>query len=257
METFDPPSPETERLADATDALLQDKKLPAHGKTPELDMAIRLKTSHQAPHLSRAVDQRTEQALLNRFAKEKAPRWNFAVLWKPILAGAAFGAILLAVTLTVIPSPEPATLAEVQDFSSLSEAEILLGQLPADAVTEDGIRVADLRQTLHDINAIEASANTTLDPEATRFPHVELRDKALTLIAMETSLVQDLPPQRISMIDLSPETDEFAGKVAGWPTTNEGVDYETHSKAVNTFLEHEATWDDYATALAQTIVQQY
>ena len=48
----------------------------------------------------------------------------------------------------------------------------------------------------------------------------------------------------------------FAGKVRGWPTTNEGVTFETHEKAVNSFIAHGETWDEAMKALAESIATE-
>ncbi|QQR54491.1 hypothetical protein IPG41_04815 [Candidatus Peregrinibacteria bacterium] len=228
-----------EQFSEALEALLSNKPLPKQPLTPELAMALRLQTAHQKPVLRKDWDRITEKVLLKEFASsQKAKFWQ--LFWKPIAAGVLLGGLLLAVLSPIfIPdSNPPQTLAEVQDFESLSEAESLLGALPADAITEEGILVAELREDLHAINLLRQNVDLTLDEEAETgsFPHAELRDNALEVIEEERKLV--------AMIDVPVDIDTFAGKVAEWPTVNEGVDFETHAKAVNGYINHTQIWEE-------------
>ncbi len=238
-EQIDKLSLEEEQFSEALEALLSNKPLPKQPLNPELAMALRLKTAQQKPVLRKDWARITEKLILNEFGKTQH-RSFFEQFWRPVAAGLVFGGLMLAV-LTPVLAPNllnsPQTIAEVQDFESLSEAETLLGALPADAVTQDGLQIAELRQDLHDINVLRQSADTTLDENAETgsFPHTQLRDNALEVIEDEKRLV--------AMVDITVDIDTFAGKVAEWPITNEDVDYETHQKAVKGYLTHAKAWE--------------
>ena len=253
-EEFGPVTPEDAKLAEAVNRLMEGKNLIEADKTPELEMAARMKAMGEAPKLRPSFDANLESLLLERFAHEtqRVSFWKYR--WIPSLIGPLTVAVL-AIVVVFNPFAEPTmTLAEVQDFEPLSEAENILGFLDADAVTEDGLRVADLRQAIHDINAIESTTDLHLDPEAVLFPHVELRDAALEIIRIEFALSQSLPSERIAMVDT--DLVDFTTKVSSWPTVNEGVEYEVHEKAVLTFIEHNSEFDQEMTDLAELIVNE-
>lgn len=241
-------TPQEEKLAQATDALLKGKTV-EHALTPEMAMAVRLKTSQEQPKLRRDFDRSFEKTLLQEFAKQKTPRWQHFL--RPIFAGVVVGAfVLLAVSPVLIPDTEPQTIAEVQEFESLSEAERLLGAFPADAVTDDGVKIADLRAELHEINLLRENVDLSLDEEAETgsFPHTQLRDNALEVIDKEERLV--------AMVDISVDIDTFSGKVAEWPTVNEGVDFETHEKAVTGYIAHAKAWEEATEEWAKALGSQ-
>lgn len=244
----DPLTPREEHLDSAIDALLEDKSLPRHRLTPEMAMALRLKTMQKEPVLRRDFDRITEKMLLKEFAvPARASFW--ARFWQPALAGTLMGALMLAVLSPIfIPNTQPQTIAEVQEFEALSDAEILLGALPVNAETEDGVKIADIREDLHEINELRESADLNLDEDAEpgSFPHTQLRDNALEVIEEEKRLV--------AMVDISVDIDTFSGKVAEWPTVNEGVDFETHAKAVNGYITHAEAWEEATEEWAKDLV---
>ncbi len=224
-------------------------------------MAAQLKSAFSKPQLSKAFDENMEALLLQKFAKaaeveEKAPWWQNFLAPAFGSAAVAFAALALIVVIQ-FTQPEPTqTLAQVQGFESLTAAEEILGDLPADAVTTDGIVVADLRLELHNINSIRQNADLTLDPTAEQFPHTELRSAALELIDQELKIAETLRPTGLARLLPVANLTIFAGKVSGWPTTNEGVPFEIHEKAVNSFIEHGETWDEAMEALAESIATE-
>lgn len=279
-----PPSHHDEAVEGAVNDLMQDGRMrtPSEGEgksVAALLAAIQLKTASAEPKLRKEFDQKVESMLLQKFAKspagarteatatlEETPdAWGTRKSWgswlaKPAWTG-AFALVLLLTVITVQPwellvDPTPRTIAEVQSFESLSEAEVLLGQLPEGAITEDGVDVAALRQILHETNALIAQTDTTLDPTAEVYPHVELRNASFAVIKQELEVKREATPLLIAMADPQTNLSEFAQKVSTWPTTNEGVDFETHSKSVNAFLSHVESWDADMLKLAQLIVAE-
>lgn len=248
---------EAEKLELALQALMKDEKLPQESASPELSAAIRMKTAQHAPELSHAVDRKLESLLLKKFAasKEEKSKW-----WQSLFVPAFTGSLVMAALALVLifnytgsTETEP-LLASVQGFESLSEAEELLGDLPLSAITEDGLSVAELRQSIHEVNLIRSQADTTLDAGMEEFPHVQLRDTALDVIELEEAVEEELPGNLLAMVDLELETELFSEKVGGWPSTNQGVAYETHFKAVRTFVSHGEIWNKEMLELAQSIV---
>jgi hypothetical protein len=248
-----------EALAKATDALMKNAPLPKGASPEELQMAAQLKSAFSKPQLRKAFDENMEALLLQKFAKpvereEKTPWWQTFFMPAFGSAAVAFAALALIVVIQ-FTQPEPTqTLAQVQGFESLTTAEEILGELPADSVTKDGVLVADLRLELHNINSIRQSADLTLDPTAEQFPHTELRSAALDLIDQELKVSETLRPTGLARLLPVANLTTFAGKVSGWPTTNEGVPFEIHEKAVNSFIEHGKAWDEAMEALAESIV---
>lgn len=253
-EEFRPLTPEDEALAEAVEALMQGKSLRSQVKSPELEMAARMKAMGEAPKLRPSFDAQMEDLLLQKFAKpQEESSWMKA--WMPRFAGGlAFAALALVVIFNPFAAGPSLTIAEVQGFESLSEAEEVLGALPENAVTEDGILVADLRASIHQINLIESSTNIELDPNAEIYEHVELRNAALEIIETEFALQQELNTREIAIADTG--LSNFTVKVSGWPTYNEGVDYETHERAVNGFINHNANFDAAMLELAEEIVDE-
>lgn len=255
---------EAAALAETLDAMLEDRKLPGGEMSDELDMALKMKAAFSKPRLREGVDADTEALLLRSFAnKEAIPEEDerpsvWSRFFAPTFAGAA---VLAAVLLVVVVNPfagtgSVGTLAEVQDFEALSEAEVLLGALPADTVTEDGLLVADLREDIHEMNVILTETDVSLDPDAELFQHVELRDAALTLVKIESDINQELTPRRLAMVDLQSDLTDLSQKASTWPKQNEGVSFETHEKAVNTFVSHGEDWQGDILLLVEVLLME-
>ncbi len=237
-----------EQLDDAVENLLQNKRNSGHPLTASLGMALRLKLSKEKPKLRADFDSMTEKMLLKEFAQ--LPRQSFwQAFWKPVSAGLVFGALFLAVLSPLfLDAPSSQTVAEIQDFEALSEAEVLLGSLPADAKTEEGIPITELRLALHELSLLRQKADLSLDEEGEpgSFPHTELRDNALEIIVEENRLV--------AMVDITVDIGGFADKVSEWPISNAEVDYETHAMAVNGYKNHAKAWDEATMLWAQSLV---
>lgn len=256
-------SKEAEQLSEALEALQKGDKLNPALRSEELQMAAQLHASRKDPQLSQDVDKMTEALLLSRFAKKvdqkeslergKAMRY---VSWYWSLTGGLAGLIVVLVVASQMDwSRGSQTLAEAQDFDSLSEAEEVLGALLEDAKLPNGTPVAELRLAIHQINLIIGNTDFSLNPEADLFPHVELRSAALDVLDLEETLFTELE-ESVDLVAFEENHLAFAEKVSGWPTTNEGVDYETHANAVNTFQLHIDLWEEFSLELAEEIVDE-
>jgi len=250
-------NPEDESLNQAVDSLMDEKRL--QGQVSEgFQAAVKLKTSGQAPKMRREFDEKMERKLLSLFAEEKQPS-----LWKVAFGSSFAGVAMVAVMAIVIlfnpvdTSTSVQTLADVQNLESLSRAEILLGALPQDAITDDGIPVSEIRSLIHEINSEYAEADTTLDPNLELFPHVQLRDNALEVIEMESDFFDTFNEQTEEDFVEETRIIAFSGKVGEWPTTNEGVSFEIHAQAVNGYLTHQDLWEQATYELALQITEGF
>ena len=242
-----------ETMNNTIDALMNEEALSGM-VSEDFRTAVMLKTAGANPKLDPDFDAKMEAKLLNLFAEEKP----MPSTWKLMFGSASFGmlivgALFVAVFFNPVQSTVPVeTLAMHQGFESLSRAEVLLGELPADAVTEEGISVSEMRASIHDINVNFSNADTTLNPNLEEFAHVQLRDRSLALIKMESDFSEAYSHA------LADETDliAFAGKVHSWPTVNEGVSFEVHAKAVGAYLNHEMLWEEASYELALSIVEE-
>ncbi len=258
MENNEQIDDEVELLADSVESLVGDKSLAGHSASKELSMAIALKNSAHQPELSPAMDQRVEGLLLARLKKGTEPqKLSF---WKVFFGTSLAGALALAGLVIVLEpfSPHPIevqTLAQVQTFEPLSEAEVLLGALP-ETYQVNGLSAYDLRQKIHEVNAIYAQTDLTLDPDAEVFPHVQLRSSALEVIALQTEVQNETPTRLLAQVDFQSDLSDFSEKVSGWPTTNEGVAYETHEKAVQTFMQNLEDWNQDMEALSELLLTE-
>lgn len=237
-----------ERLNDAVEKLLTNQRHSEHPITPTLGMALRLKMAQETPTLRASFDRMTEKTLIHEFA-DRAQQSFWQKFWKPMSLGLMMGGLLLSVLAPIFtPSSATQTLAEHQKFDSLTEAEVLLGSLPSDAKTEDGVKIAKLRADLHELSLLRLEADLELDEKGAigSFPHTQLRDNALELIQEEERLV--------AMVDINVDIASFSGKVSEWPTVNEGVDFETHAKAVLGYKKHAVAWEEATQTWAEELL---
>ncbi len=258
MENNEQIDDEVELLSDSVESLVGDKSLAGHEASKELSMAIALKNSARKPQLSPTMDQRVEGLLLARLKKGTEPqKLSF---WQIFFGTSLVGALALA-SFFVILKPfssnevQVQTLAQVQTFEPLSEAEVLLGALP-ETYQVDGLSAYDLRQKIHEVNAIYAQTDLTLDPDAAIFPHVQLRSSALEVIALQTEIQEETSSMLLAQVDFQSDLADFSEKVSGWPTTNEGVAYETHEKAVQTFMQNLEDWNRDMEALSALLLTE-
>ncbi len=230
--------------------------------SPEEIVAQRLKASVQTPKLSKNFDANLQNLLVQRFSKQAITQKSsffekyFSAWLKPSLLSGGISLAALGLLFQIGAfTPSVPSLAEAQKFASLSSAEEILGELPVDATTKDGIRIADLRASIHAINQIEAETDTSLDPQAQAFKHVELRRAALDIIETSVSIEKSLKNRELAYVSPQ-EISVFSGKVHKWPTQNEGVSYDVHSKAVNAFLSFNEDWDKATEELAKILAEE-
>lgn len=250
-----------EQLNDAVERLSHGESM---GVAPsrEARMAGQLNAMTSDDTLDSEVDARTEHALLQRFATQKSrhAEHNFADtqrswLSKLSLVFAPAAAIAFAVIAFVVgQDTSTTTLAQVQGTDSLSRAEELLGELPAD--TQLTIDVAQLRADIHAINQARAKTDTTLDPSADLFPHVELRSSALEIIEDEKEVLDIVTLASVDTGSLEKNITGFEGAVSKWPTKNEGVSYEVHEDAVNAFKKHDTEWNQMMADLIEALLKK-
>jgi hypothetical protein len=228
-------------------------------RSAESRMAAQLHAMTTDDSLDDALDHKMEHAIVQRFGNNEESTnhtHNFAntqkkrsIFSKLSLAFAPAMAIALAVVAFVVTQDGTTTLADAQGFESLSRAEEILGQLPEDA--DVGIDVAQLRKDINEINVARAATDTTLDPEADLFPHVELRNSALSLVEKESNIVDTLESASLNVASLDTSITTLEGKAQKWPTQNEGVSFDVHAKAVNAFETHEQEWNQMIAELIE------
>lgn len=249
-----------EELNDAVERLRRGESM---GVAPsaEARMAAQLNAMTSDDTLESEVDARTEHALLQRFATQKSrhAEHNFADakrswLSKISLVFAPAAAIALAVVAFLVTQDGGTTLAQAQGTPSLSRAEQLLGELPADA--QLGVDVAQLRADIHAINEARAKTDTTLDPSAELFPHVELRTSALQIIEDEKEVVEVVTVASADIGSIDSNIRGFEGAVSKWPTKNEGVSYEVHEDAVHAFKKHDTEWNQMMADIVEALLEK-
>lgn len=232
-------------------------------RSAESRMAAQLHAMTTDDRLSDELDHATEHAILQRFAADDTASehtHNFAdaekrsLFSKLSLAFAPAMAIALAVVAFVVTQDSTTTLAEAQGFESLSRAEEILGELPEDA--DVGLDVAQLREDINEINAARAATDTTLDPDADLFPHVELRNSALSLVEEERDVVDTLETASIDVASLDSSINTLEGKAQLWPTKNEGVSYDVHANAVKAFQAHDLEWNQMMADLIEDYLEK-
>ena len=243
---------EADALEEALTQMEGQGQVKGHAPSPELNMAIRFRAAAAEPRLSQVSDQAVEKLLLSRFA-QKEEKTSY---WKQIFGSSLVGGVIVAVMgIVILLNPnlkqEP-TLAQVQDFESLSEAEVLLGQLPADTLIDENLSAAELRENIHEINLTFTETDVTLDAdtEVGEFPHTELRDSALEIIDTQLELEEIL----LARVEPISSARTFNEKVSKWPTTNIGVDFPTHAKAVSTFLKNNRDFNRDMATLARLLL---
>lgn len=251
-----------DQLNDAVDQLRRGERVHAP-HTPEVRTAQQIHALTADDRLDQELDDKMEHLLLQRFGESSAPQHdhNFAdekkSIWSKItLAMAPALAIGLAVIAFVVtPDNSPQTVADVQSLESLSQAEELLGTLPAGSQI-DGIDVAQLRADIHAVNARRAEADLTLDPDAELFPHVQLRDAALDVINDERDIVREIESASVEVASVDTSINTFEGKALKWPTQNEGVSFDVHEKAVNGYKNHDEEWNRLVAELLERLLEQ-
>lgn len=253
--------PSEEELNDAIERLRHGQSMGIAPSAQAL-MAGQINAMTSDDTLDGEVDARTQHALLQRFATQQSThtQQNFVTRKRSFLSKISFAfvpaaAIAFAVVAFMMSQDNDATLAQVQGTPSLSRAEELLGQLPADAQL-NGVEVAQLRADIHAINQARANTDTTLDPSATLFPHVELRRSALEIIENEKAVLDKVTVTSIEIASIETNITGFEGAVSKWPTQNEGVSYDVHEDAVNAFKKHETEWNQMMAEVIQKLIEK-